>query len=185
MAFVNTNLVLNASAAPGNAVYYHDAVADTMVTVLTAGYFNNTDDDLNLVADDLIFSQCGDGDIWHKVSAVSAGSVTTQLVSGEGPWNGDVSTGTAGVPLLAGVSELGTGTATDFGTITPYIGAKITAFQSGTATVNTISISSSGVTFNEKGDTTITITAGTGGVSLLGVSATQWAIVGGSSYALT
>ena len=185
MAYASNTLVLNASAAPGNAVYYHDAGSDTMATVAASGYFNNSDDNLNLTVDDIIFSQCGDGDFWHKVSAVSSGTVTTQLVSGEGPWNGDKSTGTGGNPLKVGVSELGTGTATDFGTPTPYPGAKVTAFQSGTGTNHTLSVSSSGVTFNEKGDTTITITGIGGGVSLLGVSTTAWAVVGGSGYSLS
>lgn len=194
MAYTIGTLALNASAAPGNAVYYHDAGADSMATVLTTDYFNNTDDDLNLVADDLIFSQCADGDIWHKVSAVttatagaiSSGSVTTQLVSGEGPWNGDKSTGsaTAGVVLPVGVTEIGTGTATAFLTPTPYPGARVAVFQTGAATGAVIAVSSSGVTFNEKGDTSIIITAVGGGFSLLGVSTTQWAITSGTNLTL-
>ncbi len=187
MAYAADTLALR-SGAPGSLDYYHDAGSDTMATVFTAGYFNNSDDDLNLTVDDLIFSQCSDGDFWHKVSALSSGSVTTQLAGGGlGPNNGDVSTGVATAQLKVGVSELGTGTATNFGTVTPYPGARITVVQTGTSTNDTVAVSSSGVTFNERGSTTITLdgTAFIPGFSLLGVSATQWVIVSATGVALS
>ena len=184
MAYTANTLVANASAAPGNQVYFHDAGSDSMATVLTAGYFNNTDDNLNFAVDDVIYSNCSDGDVWHRVSAVSSGSVTTQVVSGEGPWNDDKST--ASQAFSVGISELGTGTATAFVLPTPYPGAKVTVFQSGTATVKTIAVSSSGVTIDDTGSTTITLTGSeTANVTLLGVSTTRWAIIGGSGFALS
>lgn len=184
MAFDTSTLVNLTSAPPGSNVYYHDAGSDSMATVLTAGYFNNSDDNQNLVADDIIFSQCTDGDIWHKVSAVSSGSVTTQVVSGEGPWHGDKST--ASQAFIVGISELGTGTATAFSTPVPYIGAKLTVFQSGTATVKTVGVSSSGVTFDDPGNTTITLTGSAGAnITLLGVSTSRWAVIGGSGFTLS
>ena len=71
MAYTAGNLHLRAGA-PGDLTYTYDAASDTMATVITSGYFNNTDDDLNLVADDLIFCQCTDGNMWLRVSAVSS-----------------------------------------------------------------------------------------------------------------
>lgn len=180
MAYAAGTLVLNASAAPGNAVYFHDAVADTMATVMTAGYFNNTDDDLNLAVDDVIFSICSDGDIWARVSALSSGSVTCQTVGGWGPNNGDVSTATSGTQIAVGVNEIGTGTCTAWTTATPYPGARLTISLSGTST-GTITVSSSGVTNNAKGDTTVIFSGVAGGsLDLLGVSTTQWVILSSS-----
>lgn len=182
MAYANGTLVANASAAPGNQIYYHDAVADTMATVLAAGYFNNSDDNLNFAVDDLIFSQCTDGDMWHKVSALSSGSVTTQLVSGEGPYNGVI--GTASVALSVGITELGTGTATAFALPTPYIGAKVTVIQMGTL-ARTVTVSTSGVTLNGQGSTIVTYTADEGETTtFLGVSITRWALIENSSDAV-
>lgn len=183
MAYAADTLALR-SGAPGSLTYYHDAGSDTMATVFTAGYFNNTDDDLNLTVDDLVFSQCTDGDFWHKVSSISSGSITTQSVGGEGPDNGNFSTSTAGFTIPMGVNELGTGTATEWKTPTPYPGAKLTIAVSGTAT-HIVNVSSSGVTFNKKGDTAIVFSAAGGGVQLLGISITQWVILSGSSIALS
>ena len=188
MAYVADSLALR-SGAPGSLTYYHDASTenedDSMATVFTAGYFNNTDDNLNLTEDDLIFSQCSDGDFWHKVSAISSGSVTTQMVSSEGPWNGDFSTGAATPTIPMGVNEMGTGTCTSYLTPTPYPGAKLTIHQSGTSTASVINVSTSGVTFNEKGDTSFIIGATSGSVSLLGISITGWAIVGSDAVTLS
>ena len=185
MAYTAGTLVLNASAAPGNAVYFHDAGDDSMATVMTAGYFNNSDDNLNLAVDDVIFSVCSDGDIWARVSAISSGSVTCQTVGGRGPNNGDVSTGTAGTTIAVGVNEIGTGTATAWKTATPYPGARLTISLSGTST-GTISVSSSGVTNNAKGDTSIIFSGVAGGcIDLLGVSTSQWVILNSSLATLS
>lgn len=184
MAYASDTLVLR-SGAPGSLTYYHDAGSDTMATVFTAGYFNNSDDDLNMTVDDMIFSQCTDGDFWHKVSSLSSGSVTTQMVSGEGPWQGDFSTGAATPTIPMGVNEMGTGTCTSYLTPTPYPGAKLTIHQSGSATGAVVNVSSSGVTFNEKGDTSFIITTVSGSISLLGISITGWAIVGSDAVTLS
>ena len=53
MAYAADTLALR-SGAPGSLTYYHDAGDDTMATVLTAGYFNNTDDDIRMTANDTI-----------------------------------------------------------------------------------------------------------------------------------
>jgi len=130
MAYTAGNLHLRAGA-PGDLTYTYDATSDTLATVVAAGYFNNDDDDLNLVADDLIFVQATDGNCWLRVSAVSSGSVTTQFAGGNLPIQSMPATGTA-VALaaaMAGVGqyEIGTsiGTATRFALPTPYPGLEI------------------------------------------------------------
>lgn len=185
MAYTSGNLHLRAGA-PGNLSYYYDAGSDSMATVAASGYFNNSDDDLNLVADDLIFCQCTDGDMWLKVSAVSSGAVTTQLVSGEGPWNG-VAGSASGSITVPGITELGTGTASAhvLGSA-PSAGAKVTVTQTGTATTGiTVVTDATGVTVDGAGSRTITLTGQGQGFDLLGVSTTRWAIVGGSGYTLS
>lgn len=168
----------------GNKYYLHDAGSDSMATVATAGYFNNTDDNLNLAADDVILSICSDGDMWHRVSAVSSGSVTTQPMSGEGPWRGVV--GSASAALSVGVNEIGTGTATAFTLPTPYVGARMRVFQAGSATGGiSVATDATTVTLNGQGDRTITFDAEGDNVSLLGVSTTRWAILGGSGVAFS
>ena len=185
MAYTLNTLVANASAAPGNQQYYHDAGADTMATVMTAGYFNNTDDNLNLAADDVIFSVCSDGDVWMRVSAVSSGSVTVQTVGGLGPNNGDVSTATSGTKIGVGINEIGTGTCTAWTTATTYPGARLSLSLSGTTT-GPVTVSTSGVTFNAKGDTTFTFSGVAGGsVELYGVSITQWVILNANNVVIT
>lgn len=130
MAYTAGNLHLRAGA-PGDLTYTYDATSDTLATVVAAGYFNNDDDDLNMVADDLIFVQATDGNCWLRVSAVSSGSVTTQFAGGNLPIQSMPATGTA-VALaaaMAGVGqyEIGTsiGTATRFALPTPYPGLEI------------------------------------------------------------
>lgn len=130
MAYTAGNLHLRAGA-PGDLTYTYDATSDTLATVVAAGYFNNDDDDLNMVAEDLIFVQATDGNCWLRVSAVSSGSVTTQFAGGNLPIQTMPATGTA-VALaaaMAGVGqyEIGTsiGTATRFALPTPYPGLEI------------------------------------------------------------
>ena len=181
MSYVAGNLHLRAGA-PGSLVYYFDAVADTMATVYTAGYFNNDDDNLNLVVDDLIFCQCGDGDFWVKVSEISSGSVTTQMISGDGPYNGII--GTASAALSFGITELGTGTASAFTLPTPYAGGKVTITQDGTL-ARTITTDAGGVTLNSVGNTIVTYTADVGeATQFLGISATRWVLIANSADAV-
>src|SRR5688572_17383238 len=71
--------------APGEYSYSYDAGSDSMATVAAAGYFNNTDDSLNLVAEDLIKCQCVDGNMVLKVASISSGAVTCQHAGGNLP----------------------------------------------------------------------------------------------------
>jgi len=133
MAFTNANLHLRAGA-PGDLSYSYDAGSDTLATVQAVGYFNNSDDDLNLTADDLIFVQAGDGNCWLRVASISSGSVTTQFAGGNLAVQTMPGTGTAVAIASAMVAnggqyEIGTslGTATRFALPTPYPGLEVRA----------------------------------------------------------
>jgi len=81
MAFDTSNLYNRDSMPPGFASYTYKSDTDTQATVSTAGYFNNTDDDINLAADDKIKVIGDQGGYELKVISVSSGSVTTGVSS--------------------------------------------------------------------------------------------------------
>ena len=82
MAYSASNLYNHGTGYPGNAYYTYKSGTDTRETVMTAGYFNNSDDDLNLTADDTIFVVGDQGGYTLRVDAVSSGSVATELGTG-------------------------------------------------------------------------------------------------------
>jgi hypothetical protein len=77
MAFAAANLYNINSDPPGFAKYTYKSDTDTRATVEAAGYFNNSDDLLNLAADDEIKVIGDQGGYTLKVVSVTAGSVTT------------------------------------------------------------------------------------------------------------
>lgn len=183
MAFVNANLHLRAGA-PGDLTYTYDATADSMATVATAGYFNNTDDDLALVVDDLIWCQCGDGNMWQRVSAISSGSVTTQFAGGNLPLQ-TPSTGTAvtlGAAMSMGYYEVGTSisTATRLALPAPYAGAemKVVKVDSGSEVMHFDAAASDGATAITYDGSNRRIRLAVEGESfhLVGTSTTRWRI---------
>ncbi len=179
MAFTAANLHLVASGAPGDLTYKYDAGADTMATVAASGYFNNTDDDQALVADDRILCDCSDGNMWLKVASISSGAVTTQFAGGDLPHNGVA--GSASAALSMGYTEIGTGTASAFSLPTPYAGARVSVFKAGSATAGESFITdATGVSLNGQADRTITIDGEGDNFELAGVSATQWRVASGS-----
>jgi hypothetical protein len=82
MAYSASNLYNHGTGYPGNAYYTYKSDTDTRQTVMTAGYFNNSDDDLNLTADDTIFVVGDQGGYTLRVDAVTSGSVATELGTG-------------------------------------------------------------------------------------------------------
>lgn len=175
MAYTAGNLHLRAGGV-GKLEYIFDALTDTMATVIAAGYFNNSDDDLNLQAGDMIFCQCADGNMMLKVSAVSAaGVVTTQFAGGDMPINS--AQGTASGALSVGFTEVNSGTGSAYVLPTPYAGAHLAVQKTGTATAGKSFITDdAGVTLNEQGDRTIVIENEGEGFHLVGASATRWHI---------
>lgn len=186
MAFSATGLHLRGGAA-GSLIYTYTTSSDSMATVATAGYFNNTTYNSNFVAGDLIFCICSDGNTWQRVSAVSSGSVTTQYNGGDLPILSP-GTGTAvevgsGLNAIAGYAEVGAivSTASRYVLVTPYKGAVIHVFYKGSA--------SNAVEFHAGGSGATAITYdGTNRKILLahegdwfrvrGISSTRWIIEG-------
>lgn len=85
MAVNTANLTL---LADGNGfhLYYYDGGSDTLATIMASGYFNNTDDTLNLGVDDQIMVKGADGFATLRVDTVTAGVVTTEMGVGESQW---------------------------------------------------------------------------------------------------
>lgn len=181
MAYTAANLHLKAGA-PGDLTYTYDAGSDSMATVSVAGYFNNTDDNLNLTVDDLMFCQCTDGNMWLRVSALSSGSVTTQFAGGNSPLQ-TFSTGTAAAlnTLLVGYYEVGTSIATATRNVlpTPYAGAEVRVMKvdSGTQAFN-FDAGGSGATAPtyDGANRRILLKAEGESFHVVGTSATRWRI---------
>ncbi len=154
MAYTAGNLHLRAGA-PGDLTYTYDAGADTLLTALAIGYFNNTDDDLVLTADDLLFIQATDGNCWARVGSVSSGSVTLQFAGGNLPLGalasntnttGAGASGDEGQHLVVGyysdgtntdgaTSALQNSTASHYRLTAPYPGAEVIVRRDNSATV--------------------------------------------------
>ncbi len=80
MAFDTTQLFNVNGMPPGYAKYVYLENDDAIATVIASGYFNNTDDNQNLAADDEIEVRGDLGVYTLKVTAVSSGTVTTDVV---------------------------------------------------------------------------------------------------------
>ncbi len=174
MAFVNANLSL-LTGAPGDLVYKFDAVADTMATVIAVGYFNNSDDDTNLVVDDRIMCDCTDGNMWLKVASISSGSVTTHFAGGDLPINAEGSAASAALSM--GYTEIASGTASAFVLPTPYAGAHVIVNYTGSATNSRSFITdATAVSLNNTANRTITTNFESETFHLVGGSATRWHI---------
>lgn len=183
MAYTAGTLHLRAGA-PGDLTYTHDAGSDAMATVLTAGYFNNSDDDLNLTVDDLIWSQCTDGNFWHRVSAISSGSVTTQFAGGnlplQTPATGTDATLSAAVAV--GHYEVGTSiaTASRYVLPTPYAGAEILVRKDDSGSqifeFDAGGSGATGITYDSVGNRRISLRNEGEGFHVIGVSATRWRV---------
>ena len=184
MSYTAGNLHLRAGA-PADLTYTYDAGADTLATVLVAGYFNNSDDNLNLVADDLIFIKGNDGNCWTRVSAVSSGSVTLQWTGGTLPVR-TASTGTGdasrAIDLESGIYAIASDvcTATHYVLAVPYPGAEIKVYKDASMVTKMVfdagASDGTGITFDNRGTREITLVTEGDGFHVLGQSATRWQI---------
>lgn len=88
---------------------------------------------------------------------------------------------------VPGISELGTGTASAHVLgAPPYLGARVDIAQGGTATDGiSVVTNATGVAVNAKGNRTITFTGKGQFVSLIGVSATRWHVLGAGGVAFS
>lgn len=182
MAFTNANLHLRAGA-PGDLTYTYDAGSDTLATCLASGFFNNTDDNINLTAEDLIFVQATDGNCWLRVSSVSSGTVTTQWAGGNLPIGSPgTSSASAVKTLLVSHNEVGTSItkATRFVLPTVYAGAEVIVRKddSGSAGIQFDAGGSgaTGVTYDSVGNRVITLKTEGEGFHVVGASSSRWRI---------
>lgn len=101
MAYTEGNLWGAVGLPPGRGIYtYH--TSDDVNTVETAGYFNNSDDDLNLQPGDLIHVVIWDGTPFDSGQVVNGYSL--QVVTTVDP-TGVVNTAEAGVSTAAAISS--------------------------------------------------------------------------------
>ena len=182
MAYTAGSLHLRAGA-PGDQVYKYDAGSDTMATVVAVGYFNNTDDNLNLTVDDLINCDCTDGYVLLKVASISSGAVTTQRIDGNLPirtWA--TGTGAAADQALShGFYEIGTqiSSATAGWLPAPYPGAEVVVRKIGSGTQPMEVDAGSGdtaITFDGT-NRRITLAFEGEGFHLVGSSTSRWRIM--------
>ncbi len=187
MAFTNANLHLRAGA-PGDLTYTYDAGSDSMGTVIAVGYFNNSDDDLALVVDDLIRCNCSDGNMWLQVSSISSGAVTTQYAGGNLPV-GTLSTNTGTVSsaelanlITVGLYEEGTlhSTASRYALAAPYPGAEVIIRRDNSASLVHVfdagDSGATGVTFDSVGNRRISLSTEGDFFHVVAVSTTRWRI---------
>ena len=182
MAYTAGNLHLRAGA-PGDLFYTYDAGSDALATVLVAGYFNNTDDNLNLTVDDVIWCQATDGNCYFRVASISSGSVTLEFAGGNLPVQ-TFATGTAVAvnKLLVGYYDCGTSiaTATRMELPTPYAGAEVLCVKadSGTAIIEFTAGSATTMVWNAANDRETRLMANFDYFHVVGTSATRWRVVG-------
>lgn len=186
MAYTAGNLHLRAGA-PGSVFYHYNATSsgasDALAELLVAGYFNNTDDNLNLTVGDTIWCRCTDGYMNVIVSAISSGSVTCQFAGGDLPLQtGACGTGACDARLLVGRYELssatGQGTSTQWFLPTPYPGAEVhVRLDCSMTTDRHINCGgSTSVELDARGNRRILLTQEGDHVHLVGVSTTRWRI---------
>ena len=184
MAYTAGNLHLRAGA-PGDLTYAYDAGSDTLATALTAGYFNNSDDDLNLTADDSIFIRGNDGNCWARVSAVSSGSVTLEWTGGTlPPQTASTGTGDASrADLSVGVYAIASAdcTATHYVLTTPYAGAEIRVYKDASMTTKMVfdagASDATAVYFDGRNTRQIELNTEGESFHVIGQSATRWQVV--------
>lgn len=80
MAYTAGNIHSMGYGNAGFNHYHYEAGADTIATVNTSGYFNNTDDNLNMQVNDLMTVSCSDGSAQLIVTAVSTVGVVSTVV---------------------------------------------------------------------------------------------------------
>ena len=185
MAYTQAELSGPLQLGDDKKLFFYDGsdASDSLSTIMAAGYFNNTDDSIRMAVDDLIIVKGSSGTATLQVTAVTSGSVTTKLVSGDDP----IETGTTSVSLSGfGTSILSASTG---GARNYRLPAPVTAGQRKTlivtTTTNHIITSTGGYTLGTTGGSSIQVVgveAGLGRfVSLVAASTTQYLICGMSA----
>lgn len=176
MAYTDGNLVLWAHGN-GKKLFRYDSSTDAMATVNTAGYFNNTDDDIIMAVGDLIYVKASDSTAVLEVASLSSGAVTTSLIGGVGAEE-TVAGSTATVAIAAtGLTNLTSTAAQTVALGGPVAGAKKSIIKTGGSTaIITVNSGSTDITFDGTNQN-LTFDAANESVILEGISATRWGIM--------
>ena len=184
MAYTQAELSGPINFGDDKKVFFYDGndASDNIKTINTAGYFNNTDDVIRMAVEDLIFVRASDGFAVLQVTAVSSGSVTTHLVSGNDVPVESITTAT--VPSAYGFSYLtaaATGNEKVYLLPAPTRAGQRKTFMASVATDFSIQ-STGGWAFAPSGNASYTMignaTRGTA-LELVALSTTAWAVIGG------
>jgi len=174
MAYSAGNLHVIGGSSVGNLLYHYDYTTDSLATIMTAGYFNNTDDNLNLTAGDMILVNAADGTALVEVSSVSSGSVTLGVAGSKVIMDGSLVSSVT-VDILNADVVVFTPTSVTTGLLMsslPRKGQQITFINQGTTSSQTVAVSvASGAKIFSSDDLTSTITLkGGGAVTLLALT---------------
>ena len=179
MAYTAGNLHLIGGSSVGNELYHYDYTTDTLDTIMTAGYFNNSDDNLNLAAGDLILINALDGNLLAEVASVSSGSVTLIKLTGDRQIISAVTLSSSIAIPIAGVDVLlatptSVTTGMQFDSV-PKKGQKLIVVNQGTTSSVTVAISAyTGSQMNVGANATATIKGKGGSVELIAVTSSVW-----------
>lgn len=178
MAFSNSNLVLQ-SHGNDQKLFSYTTTADSNATVRAVGYFNNTDDDIRMTANDLIVAICSDTTVRLKVASVSSGTVTTVADTGVAFFAHDMTTSLT-VPSQGVVTFSPTSAAMGvfrIGNMIPGDLLELINIGGTTSAAVVLGGSTTSLGFGLLGNNTMTLFAG-GSVQLRAVTSTTTAIVG-------
>lgn len=185
MAFAASGLVL---LAHGNdqKLFAYVTTADSAATVRAVGYFNNTDDDIRMTANDTIIAVCSDNTVRLKVSSVSSGAVTTVADTGVAIFAHDATTSLA-VPGEGVVTVSPTSAAMGTFRITAMVPGDLLEIINISGTTSAAAVFGGATTslgFGVLGENTLTLFVG-GSVQLRALTTTTTAIVGLSGATTT
>lgn len=174
MTYTAGNLHIIGGSSVGNLLYHYDYTTDSLATVMAAGYFNNSDDNLNLAAGDMILVNAADGTALVEVASVSSGAVTLAVAGSKVIIDGSLVSSVAQTILNADVIVY-TPTSITLNTIMatlPRKGQQLTIFNQGASSSLTIAIQvASGAKIFSSDDLTSVITVKGGGcVTLLALT---------------
>lgn len=189
MAYTSGSLHLIGGSSVGNNLYHYDLTTDTLATMMADGYFNNSDDTLNLAAGDMILlNSIDNGTVLAEVTAVTSNVVTLGTAKSEIITTGSLVSSVTTAILNTDVIVF-TPTSITLNTLMaslPKKGQKLTLINQGISSSVTMAIQvASGAKVFSSDDLTSVITVKGGGVvTLLAVtSSTFMKISEGSAVA--
>ena len=161
-------------------LYYYTSTADSIATIVAAGYFNNSDDNLRLAASDLMVIK-GSNNLVATAECITStgGDVTFYVLPGQ---DGFVETTTGGALSIYGTSFLNSTAAFTLHTapIRPGHRKSVVALSANPTLTTT-----GGASFVGAQTTNIiTFSAAYASLDLMARTSTEWVVLGGSLLAI-